>query len=223
MNGSRHRCPGPEPDAAAQLAGLLVSEPWIVKALEAVAASGLPDAWIGAGVIRDAVWGQLYGRFSPDEVRDVDVAYFDSADLGRERDVAAQNILSQLASMPWEATNQAAVHTWYHQYFGGAPVAPFSSVHDAIATWPETATCVAVRKTAALCKTAGARKTTADQMTAEEIEVCAPLGLDDLLGGVWRPNPVRVTPATSIARLQRQRINARWPRVTVVLPGTLHH
>lgn len=200
MGECRHRCPRPEPDAAAQLAGLLTSEPWIVGALEAVAASGLPDAWIGAGVLRDVVWGQLHGRFTPDAVRDVDVAYFDSGNLGPERDQAAQDILGELADLPWEATNQAAVHTWYHHYFGGAPVGPFSSVHDAVATWPETATCVAVRK------------------TADGIEVCAPLGLDDLLGGVWRPNPARVTPAISMARLARQRVRARWPRVTVIPP-----
>jgi len=210
MNDSRHRCPGPTPDAAARLAGMLVSEPWIVRALEAVAASGVPAAWIGAGVIRDVVWGQLYGRFSPDEVRDVDVAYFDSGDLGRQRDQVAQDALNQLADLPWEATNQAAVHTWYHHHFGGTPVEPFSSVHDAVATWPETATCIAVRKTDA------ARTTTADG-----IEVCAPIGLDDLLGGVWRPNRVRVTPTISMTRLQRQRVNARWPGVTVVLPGAL--
>ena len=201
MNHGRHCCPGSAPDAAARLTGLLISEPWIVRALEAVAASGLPDAWIGAGVIRDVVWGQLYGRFIPEAVRDIDVAYFDSGNLGPERDRAAQDALGELADLPWEATNQAAVHTWYHQYFGGAPVDPFSTVHDAVATWPETATCVAVRK------------------TAEGIEVCAPLGLDDLLGGVWRPNPVRVSAAISLARLARQRVRARWPDVTVVLPG----
>jgi hypothetical protein len=180
---------------------MLASEPWIVRALEAVATSGLPDAWIGAGAIRDVVWGQLYGCFNPDEVRDVDVAYFDSGNLGPERDQAAQNVLGELADLPWEATNQAAVHTWYHEYFGGAPVEPFGNVHDAVATWPETVTCVAVRK------------------TAEGIEVCAPLGLDDLLGGVWRPNPVRVTPAVSLARLERQRVRARWPRVAVISAG----
>jgi len=200
MDECRHRCPGSAPDAAAQLARMLTSEQWIVRALEAVTASGLPDAWIGAGVIRDVVWGQLYGRFNPDVVRDVDVAYFDSGNLGPERDQAAQDILGELADLPWEATNQAAVHTWYHRYFGGAPVEPLSSGHDAVATWPETATCVAVRK------------------TADGIEVCAPHGLDDLLGGVWRPNPVRVTAAVSLARLARQRVSARWPDVTVVLP-----
>jgi uncharacterized protein len=172
-----------------------------MTALSAVARSGLPDAWIGAGVIRDIVWGQRCGQFDPGDVKDIDVAFFDAADLGRERDSAAQDTLSALANLPWEATNQAAVHTWYHEYFGGPPVDPFSCVHDAVATWPETATCVAVR------------------LRAGGIEVCAPHGLADLLGGVWRVNPVRVTPDVSKARLARQRVSARWPSVTVVPPA----
>ena len=43
--------------------------------------------------------------------------------------------------------------------------------------------------------------------------------VDDLIGGVWRVNPVRVTPEVSVARLVRQRVRTRWPRVTVVPPG----
>ena len=200
-----HLCPGLQRRGgsreAARLTELLLSEPWFARALSAVAASGLPDAWIGAGAVRDVVWGRLYGEFSPDSVRDVDVAYFDPADLSAERDVKAQETLAVLANLPWEATNQAAVHTWFHHNSGGAPVESFSCVHDAIATWPETATCVAVRH--GPCA----------------VEVCAPYGLADLLGGVWRVNPVRVTPAISQARLARQRVLARWPGVTVVPPG----
>jgi hypothetical protein len=54
--------------------------------------------------------------------------------------------------------------------------------------------------------------------TTDGIEVCAPRGLADLLGGVWRPNPVRVTAEVSAARLARQRVPARWPGVTVTPP-----
>ena len=43
--------------------------------------------------------------------------------------------------------------------------------------------------------------------------------LGDLLGGVWRANPVRVTPQVSAARLTWQRVPDRWPRVTIVPPG----
>ncbi len=183
------------------LVELLQHNEWFMTALAVVADSGLPDAWIGAGAVRDVVWGVRFGRFVSADVKDIDVAFFDAANLGRERDRSAQQALAALADLPWEATNQAAVHTWYHDYFGGPPVGPFTSVHDAVATWPETATCVAVK------------------LRGDGIEVCAPHGLADLLAGVWRVNPVRVTPAISIARLTRQRVGARWPGVTVLPPG----
>jgi uncharacterized protein len=198
---NRHECPGVEPGEAAALARLIQHNDWLMTALAAVARSGLPDAWIGAGAVRDVVWGVRYGRFEPADVRDIDVAFFDPAELGPERDRTAQEALRALTDLPWETTNQAAVHTWYAEHFGGPPVEPFTSVHDAIATWPETATCVAVR------------------LAAEGIELCAPHGLADLLAGVWRVNPVRVTAEVSIARLARQRVRARWPGVTVIPPG----
>jgi hypothetical protein len=201
MNVNCPQCPGLDPASAARLTGLLAGNPWIMRALRAVAASGLPDAWIGAGAIRDVVWGRLYGQFSRAEVRDIDVPFFDPDNLGMERDLVATELLGTLAGLPWEATNQASVHTWYHTYFGGPAVEPFGSVHEAIATWPETATCGAVR------------------LRSGGISVCAPYGLDDLLGGVWRPNPVRVTAEVSMARLARQRVRVRWPGVTIVLPG----
>lgn len=201
MTGGRHVCPGLEPGAGARLIGLLEAEPWIQRALDAVSASGLPDAWIGAGCIRDVVWSRGHGGFDPAAVRDVDVAYYDAGDLSREAEAAANAVLTRLADLPWEATNQAAVHTWYHHYFGGAPVEPFGCVHDAVATWPETATCVAIRR-------AGGR-----------VEVCAPHGLSDLLDGIWRVNPVRVTPEVSKERLARQQVRPWWPSVTVLLPG----
>jgi len=195
-----HDCPGVEPAAASALAVVLQRNDWFMAALAVVARCRLPDAWIGAGAVRDVVWGARYDHFVPADVKDIDVAFFDSADLARERDRSAQEALTALADLPWEATNQAAVHTWYDEYFGGPPVDPFRSVHEAVATWPETATCVAVR------------------LRAGAIEVCAPHGLADLLGGVWRVNPVRVTPEISTARLARQRVPARWPGVTVIPP-----
>jgi uncharacterized protein len=201
MTNGSHQCPGVQPTPAAELAAIVRAEPWLLGALDAVAGSDLPDAWIGAGAVRDVVWGQLFGRFDPAEIRDVDVAFFDACDLSPERDQRAGRDLAASAGLPWEATNQAAVHTWYHDYFGGPPVEPFGSVHDAIATWPETATCVGVRR------------------AGDGIEVCAPHGLADLLGGVWRVNPIRVTSEVSVARLARQRVHARWPGVAVIPPG----
>jgi hypothetical protein len=185
------------------LAPLIRSSPWLVRVLETVASVDLPDAWVGAGVVRDLVWGRLYGSgFDPAAVRDVDVVFFDRADLSRARDDQATGLLHAVwPEVPWEARNQAAVHTWYATKFGGPPIAPFTSVAEAVATWPETATAVAARLD-----------------PAGDLEICAPFGLTDLLGGVWRRNPERASLEVSLARLARHRPAERWPGVRVIPP-----
>jgi uncharacterized protein len=185
--------------------------PWLVRVLSVVRDSGLPDAWVGAGVVRDVVWSELYGPgFDPADVHDIDVGFFDPDDLSRQRDTAATALLERMwtrepepwPAVPWQARNQAAVHTWYDAKFGGAPIEPLRSIADAVATWPETATAVAVRLD-----------------HHDEVEVCAPLGLADLLDGVWRRNPRRVSVEVSQARLRRHRPEERWPGVRVVPPA----
>lgn len=196
----RQRHAHPDDERVDELLDRVRAEPWLLRALDVVADSGLPDAWIGAGVIRDVVWGQLNGGFSAEDVHDIDVAFFDPGDLSAQRDDAARQTLSALLDRPWEATNQAAVHTWFSEYFGGPTVAAFTSIHDAVATWPETATCVAIRT------------------TPIGLDVCAPHGLADLLDGVWRRNPARVSMDNSAVRLARHRVTERWPSVTVIPP-----
>jgi uncharacterized protein len=190
------------------LAEVIRSSDWMMRVLEAVRAEPVPDAWTGAGVLRDLVWSERYGSgFSPARVRDVDVAFFDPDDLSPANDTrVTERLRHRLPDVPWEATNQAAVHTWYADRFGGGSggdrVEPLRSIRDAVGTWPETATSVAVR-----LGSDGA------------IEVCAPFGVDDLLNGVWRRNPRRISVEQSRARLERHRPHARWPGVTVVAPG----
>jgi hypothetical protein len=172
---------------AVRLCGLIRSS-WLMRVLATVHEVDLPDAWVGAGAIRDLVWGQLYGAgFEPGDVRDVDVAFFEPGDVRAAVDEQATRRLDRAwPQVRWEARNQAAVHTWYARKFGGDPVGPLPTIADAVATWPETATAVAVR----LNRSGG-------------IEVCAPLGLSDLLDGVWRRNPRRVSIEVSRAHATR--------------------
>ena len=162
-----------------------------------------PDWLIGAGAVRTAVWDRLHGYDGPPDLADVDLVFFDPADLSTERDAAVESALCALApDIPWEAKNQAAVHLWYPRVFGLA-VAPFTSSAEAVATFPETATCVALHLDA-----------------ADRLTVVAPYGLDDLLGLVLRHNPLRVTPELSERRLAEKRVRERWPRVTVLPAAT---
>lgn len=187
-----------------RLRSMLRSCAWMMQVLATVREAELPDAWVGAGTIRDLVWGQLYGSgFRPGDVNDVDVVFFDPHDLSRDRDDEATRVLCDAwVEVPWQARNQAAVHTWYAGKFGGDPVRPLLTIADAVATWPETATAVAVRLD-----------------PAGQVEVSAPLGLTDLLAGVWRRNPRRVSLQVSLARLARHKPAQRWPAVKVVAPG----
>jgi nucleotidyltransferase-like protein len=63
---------------------------------------------------------------------------------------------------------------------GGGPVPSLRSIGEAVGSWPETATAVAVRVDG-----------------DDRIEICAPHGLTDLLGGVWRHNPRQISAALS--------------------------
>ena len=140
------------------------------------------------------MWDRLHGYTEPTPPGDVDLAFFDPADLSREhgREVEAA-LRARAPELPWEATNQAAVHLWY-----GEDVEPLRSSAEAVATWPETATSVALRLEA-----------------DGGLTIVAPFGLDDLFGLVWRRNPARVSVADSARRLESKRITQRWPRVTV--------
>jgi hypothetical protein len=186
------------------LVDVIRSSAWMMRVLGAVRDEAITDAWVGAGVVRDLVWGEFHGPgFRPEQVRDVDVAFFDPHDLSRANDdQTTEQLARRLPGVPWEAKNQAAVHTWYAHKFGGDPVQPLTSIRDAVETWPETATAVAVRLTA-----------------THAIEICAPLGLDDLLNGIWRRNPRRISVEQSLARLGRHTPQQRWPRVKVVPPA----
>jgi uncharacterized protein len=188
----------PELPRAGELVERVRAEPWLMTSLEAVAASGLPDAWLGAGVVRDVVWGQLHGGFEPHRVKDLDVGFYDPTDLRIEYDQGSTALLRSLLDRPWEACNQAAVHKWYHRYLGGPKLKPLVNVHEGVAGAAEFATSVAL------------------QLDGTRLRVCAPHGLDDLLDGVWRHNPTHATADYFARRLGRQRVAERWPRVQVV-------
>jgi len=178
---------------------ILRSTPWLIEALVAAREVNAPDWLIGAGALRNAVWDRVHGFDKPTELADIDLVFFDPSDLSpaRERGVEAA-LRAELPGVPWDAKNQAAVHLWFPDRFG-YEVEPLGSTAEAVATWPETATCVAARLT-----------------HDDRLELVAPYGLDDLLGLVNRRNPARVSVEEYERRLRSKRIVERWPRVRVV-------
>lgn len=185
---------------AQDLCHIIAQSDAFMALLRAVRDIALPQGCVGAGALRSLVWDSLHNRRGWSMPSDIDVAYFDPADLS---EAAQAGYLARLQEhspgVPWEVVNQAGVHRWYGQHFG-TDVPPLASLEAAIATWPEYATCVAVR------------------LTAEgQLDIVAPYGLDDLFSMTIRHNPARVSVTDYRRRVQAKRYTERWPNVTVIL------
>ena len=184
---------------AEELCRLAGASSWFSRALNAGRALAL-DSWcIGAGAVRNLVWDHLHGLAEPSGLRDIDFAYFEPLDLSPASERLVHGRLCKIEpELPWEATNQAGVHLWFADHFGHS-VAPLGSLQEAVASWPEYATSVAVTVSA-----------------AGVMEVLAPYGLEDLFEMRVRRNPARVSTETYRQRVVEKRYTERWPRATVV-------
>ncbi len=145
----------------------------------------LPDAWIGAGFIRNSVWDVLHGRrILVSSLSDVDVLFFDPDDPGKDKESVIEQRLRALApNVPWSVKNQARMHLRNGD-------APYRDTLDAVAHWAETATAIAARS------------------IGGTVEVMAPYGITDLLSLIVRPTPV----FRHKMDVYRQRVMAKnWP------------
>ena len=175
------------------LQAIISNDPVRVHLLETVRSLELPDCWIGAGFVRNAVWDRLHGRvFSPVST-DVDVIWFDAEQCAPEQDEALEAVLRRLdPSVMWSVKNQARMHLQNGDD-------PYQSATDALRYWPETATAVAVRL-----------------LEHSACDVAAPLGLDDLFGLIVRPTAMFATSKRAIYehRIQSKNWMTTWPLLT---------
>jgi hypothetical protein len=182
-----------------ELFTILYANSWFMKILSTVRECTLPDWFIGAGIVRNIVWDYLHKYTSPTPIDDVDVIFYDPIDLSRKRDREVQSVLkNKLPGIPWEATNQAAVHTWFAEVFG-YKVEPLLSSEDAIGTWPETCTSIGIKL-----------------LNDNELFIVAPFGLDDLFNMILRRNPRRVSLQQYRDRIIKKRIHEKWPMVSII-------
>ena len=155
----------------------------------------LPDCWIGAGFVRNAVWDYLHGRSPTHPSGDVDVIWFDARRAASPEDEKLEAALRALdPGIAWSVKNQARMHLRNGD-------ARYTSVVDAMRHWSETATAVAVRRT-----------------KREFCEIAAPFGLADLFAMVLRPTP-RFTGEKHGIYLDRVHAKGwlmKWPLVRMV-------
>jgi len=172
----------------------LAEVPHIRTLLESVAALNIGDCWIGAGLVRNAVWDHLHGN--PIELvvgTDVDVIYCDRANASPRSDMAIhRRLASDNPGIPWSVHNQARMHER-----NGDP--PYENSEDALRYWPETATAVAAR------------------LHNSRVQVIAPLGVDDLVALIVRPGPAFARKMDVYEkRLASKEWAKRWPQLRFI-------
>lgn len=162
--------------------------------LQAINGLGLSDIWIGAGLVRNAVWDRLHG-IEPELVpgSDVDVVYCDHKDNRTQRDL---NLLAELQdrmpAIPWSVHNQARMHLRNGDQ-------PYDGVKDAISHWPETATAIAAR------------------WHNGHIDLLAPHGVLDLLNLIVRPTPAFINKMSIYnQRVAEKNWQHRWPELKIL-------
>ena len=161
--------------------------------LRAVRALALPDWCISGGFVRNRVWDRLTGKREP-YLADTDVLFFDAVDISREHEQRLEAALARaVPDAEWQIRNQARMHL-----ANGDP--PYRSTAHAMTYWLETCTAIGVRLN-----------------DDERLEIVAPLGLDDLLGLVFRPTDAGLRRRD----IYRQRLHTKpwrgqWPEATFI-------
>ena len=172
------------------IASIIAQDPVGMKQLRSVRSLGLPDWCIAAGFVRNRVWDHLHGIAPPTPLADIDVLYYDAADLSKEPEQAYEARLNAAEPAPWQVRNQARMHVWKN-------LPQHKSTEDSMLYWLETVTPV------------GVRLESDDQLT-----VVAPLGVEDLLNLVCRPTAFgRLQRAEYDERIVAKRWRELWPKV----------
>jgi hypothetical protein len=151
-------------DNISRVQAIISGDPDRLRLLQLVHSLNLPDCWIGAGFVRNAVWDHLHNRVPSPVSTDIDVIWFDADRCTPTDDRQLEEALRELdRTVKWSVKNQARMHVKNGDQ-------PYTSSTDAMRYWPETATAVAVRL-----------------VQSHVCQVSAPLGLDDLFRLVIRP------------------------------------
>ena len=171
----------------------------LMQVLQELREIDLPDWLLVSGAIYNLVWNELTGRAPHYGVNDIDVTYFDDADLSYEaEDVVIQRLAQRFADLPLpvQVRNQARVHLWFPEKFG-QPFTPLTSSAEMLGRYAS--------KTHAV----GARLNADDSLSIQ-----APFGLDDMFS--FRIVPNKVLDNRPAHETKGARAKAVWPEITLI-------
>lgn len=178
---------------------IVVADPLVGATLARAGKCLLPDWLLVSGVLYNAVWNRLTGRPSGYGVKDIDLFYFDAADLSWEAEdavIRAAAALLEGLPAPVEIRNEARVHLWFEQRFG-QPYPQLTSSAQALEYFAARTHAVGLRLDA-----------------AGKPDLVAPFGLDDIFSFRLTPNRVLDNRRTYEEKAARARKN--WPEIEVM-------
>ncbi|APE07508.1 hypothetical protein BM528_03140 [Alteromonas sp. RW2A1] len=194
---------------------LIEGDAFRMECLQALEQLALPQGYIGAGFLRNAIWDDLHGKKTSTPLNDVDVIYFDahvlntsfvsnishtlnpsdSVNREREQDLAFQEQLNALLpGVNWQVKNQARMHVLHDH-------APYKDCEDAISYWIERETCVAIALS-----------------TVNQFDILAPFGLAHNFKGQISINPKLPRYEIFNKRVTDKKWCDIWPQLKVVAP-----
>ncbi|MBB4239122.1 nucleotidyltransferase family protein [Rhizobium esperanzae] len=186
------------PKLQMELQAIISKSPLLQTVLDRWDRVALPDVRLVAGAIAQTVWNHAFGFAHDHGINDIDIVYFDDNDLSEstEADHSAR-IRGLFRDLPvWiDVKNQARVHIWYKEKFGYS-ITPYTSTDDAITTFPTTAAAVGIRA------------------VGNELDLCAPYGLSDLLAPLVRANKKQIT--REIYEKKIARWSTLWPDLEII-------
>ncbi|MEO8812335.1 MAG: nucleotidyltransferase family protein [Caulobacteraceae bacterium] len=157
---------------------------------------GVRDCYLTAGCLFQPIWNHISGRAADWGVKDYDVFYFDNADPSWEaEDEVIRLVESKTAdlSIAVEVRNQARVHLWYPERFGG-DYPRLGCARDGIDRFLISCTCVGIE--------------------VHSGQIYAPNGFEDLARGLLRMNPLAPNP--NRFREKARSYQSRWPWLTIL-------
>ncbi len=184
----------------AEFIDLALTNPHNAELMARLDRLGLPDCWLVSGALFQTVWNALTGRSPTYGIRDYDVFYFDDTDLSWDAEDA---VIRQVAdatrdmNIEVEVRNQARVHLWYTEKFGGN-YPPLANAHEAIDRFLSKACMVGLKR-----------------LGDDVYRLYAPAGLDDIAQMIARPNfTANYAPEKYTAKVSRWK--EKWPELQVL-------
>lgn len=175
---------------AEKLVSLAMANPINAEITARLPSLGLSQCMLTAGCLFQSVWNHQSNLPPEWGIKDYDVFYFDD-DLSWEAENEVINSVQRLfqdLGVSVEIKNQARVHLWYSQRFGGS-YPRLQSTTDGIDRYLIAGTCIG--------------------LDVETGEVYAPHGLADTEQGILRINPK--TPQPDLFEQKAKSYQARWP------------